>query len=337
MCYNGGNPYVNMFCFDHEFEGKVNKMAKKDHLRWNKKEAVSDEVIEVAEVEVETNDEPTGIEARKREEREKCEAMSNDDLIEYVLQTKENLWGSYEQREKLEEGIKPLEDKNKELSIQVSDLEKDKKELIDKMTELKEKFGNLERKAALVDELKEQVSELQGEIKDKDNAAKNTQLNLEKSHKKETDDLTGTIAELEKKLEGAKTEIKILTADLKKAVRKANDSEATADELKEKYLEDDLREELMAEDQEAVEAELDTFIENQQKELDLLKNRLKSGRKERFEAKKLEMEERRADAEEDQRLANEIREDEEYEAKLRARTEAKKAKKAAKMAQSKQK
>ena len=186
MCYNGGNPYVNMLCFDDEFEGKVNKMAKKDHLRWNKKEAVSDEVIEVAEVEVETNNEPTGIEARKREEREKCEAMPNDDLIEYLLQTKENLW------EKLEESIKPLEDENKELSIQVSDLKKDKKELIDKITELKEKIGNFERKAALADELKEQVSELQGEIKDKDNAMDTMKVNYGSSVEKLESELAAT-------------------------------------------------------------------------------------------------------------------------------------------------
>ena len=168
-------------------------MAKKDHLRWNKKEA--DEVIEVAEVEVETNDEPTGIEARLREEREKCEAMPNDELIDYTLQTLENLWSSHEQREKLAEGIKPLEDKNKELSIQVSDLEKDKKELIDKITELREKVGNLERKAALVDKLEEQVSDLQGEIKDKDDAMDTMKVNYGSSVEKLESELAATKTE----------------------------------------------------------------------------------------------------------------------------------------------
>ena len=193
MCYNGGNPYVNMFCFDHEFEGKVNKMAKKDHLRWNKKEA--DEVIDVPEVEVETNDEPTGIEARLREEREKCEAMPNDELIDYTLQTLENLWSSHEQREKLAESIRPLEDKVKEQSIQISDDEKDKKELIDKITELKEKIGNLERKAALVDELEEQVSDLQGEIKDKNDAMDTMKVNYGSSVEKLESELAATKTE----------------------------------------------------------------------------------------------------------------------------------------------
>ena len=222
MCYNGGNPYVNMFCFDHEFEGKVNKMAKKDHLRWNKKEAVSDEVIDIAEVEVETNNEPDEIETRKREEREKCEAMSNDELIDYTLQTLENLWSSHEQREKLAESIRPLEDKVKEQSIQISDDEKDKKELIDKITELREKIGKLERKAALVDGLEEQVSDLQGEIKDKDDAMDTMKVNYGSSVEKLESELAATKTEnatLQEENENFLNTINHLNDELDVAVR----------------------------------------------------------------------------------------------------------------------
>ena len=215
-------------------------MAKKDYFKKNKEVVVNGEVIDVEDVEVKANEEAAEAneiderEARKNEEREKCEAMSKDDLINYLLQTKENLWGSYDQREKLEESVKPLEESNRELSLKVSDLEKDKRELIDKLTEVKGKISDLEHKADQVDELENQISELEEQMENKDNAAKNTQFNLEKSHKKETDGLNETISQLKEELKNSKAEVKKLTTELKKSekeITKLNQRTAEAESV----------------------------------------------------------------------------------------------------------
>lgn len=212
-------------------------MAKKDYFKKNKDVVVDGEVIDVEDIEVKANEaaaETNGIESRIEEEREKCEAMSHDDLVNYLLQTKENLWGSYDQREKLEESIEPLEKSNRELEKQVSELENDKKELIGKLEEVKVKIHDFELKAERVDELEKQLLGLEEQMENKDNAAKNMQFNLEKSHKKETEGLNETISQLKSELKDSKAEAKKLATDLKKAekeITKLNQRTAEAESV----------------------------------------------------------------------------------------------------------
>lgn len=167
--------------------------------------------------------------SRVDEERSKCESMSRDELINYLLQTKENLWSSHDERDLLEKKIRDGDQKlaeaketERQLNAKVSDSEKGKKALENQLAGLKDEMKILYSKAGESSKLRGQVSDLQQQLKDKDNAAKNTQLNLERSHKAETDGFNETIAQLKETVKGLKAEVKKLKADLKKAEDRAD-------------------------------------------------------------------------------------------------------------------
>ena len=202
-------------------------MAKRDY-----KDTIVLEPTEVEEITEVVEEEVDEKRSLLEEEREKCEKMSKGELVDYVLQVKENLWCSHEEREKLQDSIKPLENKNKEFSTKISDLEKDKRDLIEKLQEIKSRMGNLEREAGRAEKLTKQVSELEETITNKDKAAKNTQLNLERSHKAEADGLNESIKQLKDELKESKTEIKRLKADLKKAEDRADSFEESFGEAR---------------------------------------------------------------------------------------------------------
>ena len=202
-------------------------MAKRDY-----KDTIVLEPTEVEEITEVVEEEVDEKRSLLEEEREKCEKMSKGELVDYALQAKENLWCSHEEREKLQDSVKPLEDKNKELSTKVSDLEKEKRELIGKLQEIKSRVGNLEREAGRAEKLTKQVSELEEVITNKDKAAKNTQLNLERSHKAEADGLNESIKQLKDELKESKAEIKKLKVDLKKAEDRADSFEESFGEAR---------------------------------------------------------------------------------------------------------
>ena len=202
-------------------------MAKRDY-----KDTIVLEPTEVEEITEVVEEEVDEKRSLLEEEREKCEKMSKGELVDYALQVKENLWCSHEEREKLQDSIKPLENKNKEFSTKISDLEKDKRDLIEKLQEIKSRMGNLEREAGRAEKLTKQVSELEETITNKDKAAKNTQLNLERSHKAEADGLNESIKQLKDELKESKAEIKRLKADLKKAEDRADSFEESFGEAR---------------------------------------------------------------------------------------------------------
>lgn len=203
-------------------------MAKRDY-----KDTIVLEPTEVEEItEVVAEEEVDEKRSLLEEEREKCEKMSKGELVDYALQTKENLLCSHEEREKLQDSVKPLDAKNKELSAKVSDLEKEKRELIGKLQEIKTRVGSLEREVGKAEMLNKQVSDLKEQITNKEKASKSTQFNLERNHKAETDSLNETIKQLKDELKESKAETKKLKADLKKAEERADSFEESFGEAR---------------------------------------------------------------------------------------------------------
>ena len=182
-------------------------MAKKDY-----KDTV---VLEVKDDKAEAKENVVEAEARdeRAEEKSKLEKMSKDELIKYALRAKENLWSSHDQRDELEKFLRERD---------VSDSEKDKKHLENQLVKAQSEIKSLEAEKGKVVGLVHQVTDLKDKIKNKDDAAKREQLNLERSHKAETDEFKSNISQLKEELKGSKAEIKKLKADLKKAEDRAD-------------------------------------------------------------------------------------------------------------------
>ena len=198
-------------------------MAKKDY-----KDTV---VLEVKDDKAEAKENVVEAEARdeRAEEKSKLEKMSKDELIKYALRAKENLWSSHDQRDELEKFLRERDEKivqlsnaNRELEDRVSDSEKDKKHLDNQLVKAQSEIKSLEAEKGKVVGLVHQVTDLKDKIKNKDDAAKREQLNLERSHKAETDEFKSNISQLKEELKGSKAEIKKLKADLKKAEDRAD-------------------------------------------------------------------------------------------------------------------
>ena len=215
-------------------------MAKKDY---NKDTIVLDPIMDDEIDDVVIDD-------RMAEERERFEAMSEDERVEVYLQTKENLWSSHDERDLLEKKIRErdqllakAQENEREFNIKISESMKDKRNLEnqlagarDEIKALKSQAGESSRLRGQVADLKQQLkdkeTDLQQQLKDKDNAAKNTQLNLERSQKAKTDSLNETIKQLEEKDKKSKAEIKKLKADLKKAEDRADSFEESFGEAR---------------------------------------------------------------------------------------------------------
>ena len=198
-------------------------MAKKDY---------KDTIVLDPIVEEEIDDEVIVDNDRMAEEREKIEAMSKDEVVEMYLQTKENLWSSHDERDLLEMKIGERDQKlvqaqenERELNIKISESMKDKKNLENQLAGARDEIKALKSQAGESSKLRAQVTDLQQQLKDKDNAAKNMQLNLERNQKAKTDSLNETIKQLEEKDKKSKAEIKKLKADLKKAEDRADSFE----------------------------------------------------------------------------------------------------------------
>lgn len=208
-------------------------MAKKDY-----KDTV---VLEVKDDKAEAKENVVEAEARdeRAEEKSKLEKMSKDELIKYALRAKENLWSSHDQRDELEKFLRERDEKivqlsnaNRELEDRVSDSEKDKKHLENQLVKAQSEIKSLEAEKGKVVELVHQVTDLKDKIKNKDDAARREQLNLERSHKAETDEFKSSISQLKEELKGSKAEIKKLKADLKKAEERADSFEESFGEAR---------------------------------------------------------------------------------------------------------
>ena len=182
-------------------------MARKDY----KDTIVLDPIVddEIDEVIVENE--------RVAEEREKAEAMSKDELIAYLLQTKENLWSSHDERDllegkikerdqKLEEKIKEkdqeLEEKNEKirnLEIEVSDSKKEIINLKEQNAKKDSKIDSLTSQAKESSNLKEQISVLQQQLHDKEDAVNVMEDNL-KDSKAEVERLTTELKKSEEEI-----------------------------------------------------------------------------------------------------------------------------------------
>jgi hypothetical protein len=291
------------------YERTVAEMSKREYFAKKNKKSE-----EVESVEVETNvegtkvvpSEPTDAEILA-EEREKCEAMSKSELIDYAICMKENFDGSIKQRDILEKSINPLRSSNKELSLQNEDLKKANDELADKLAEAESRIANYELEVGKAGEQQERIKELEETLKNKEGALKRAESEYDRSVKMKENRFDETVKKLQDELKEAKAEIKTLKADLKKAEKMADSSVATADALKSQYLEDNLREELMREDEEAVNARIDAFFDKMSGEIKDLKADLKTERAERFQAKRQIMADEAAEREEKAKNAEEIR------------------------------
>ena len=208
-------------------------MAKKDYKDTVVLDPIMDEEIDEVIVENE----------RVAEEREKAEAMNRDELIAYLLQTKENLWSSHDERdllggkikerdqkheEKIKEKDQELEEKNEKirnLEIKVSDSKKEIINLKEQNAKKDSKIDSLTSQAKESSNLKEQISVLQQQLRDKEDAANVMEDNFNNFHKVETDKLNKAIADLKDDLKESKAENKKLKNDLKEAKVRAESFE----------------------------------------------------------------------------------------------------------------
>ena len=245
------------------------------------------------------------------------------------------------------EGTKVM-DKYKDLSPeQLRKLLMDKDELIASYKEHKaqdtEEILALKDKVETCDKKYEEIvganAELQEKLNDLSNASKMTQLNLEKAHKRELEELNKshdaeveslktTVEDLQHELKSEKTEVRNLTSELKRARKKADSSEATVTAMESRYLEDNLREELFLEDEEAVNAEIDACVDEVLEKFEDLKANIKAKRAERFQNKRQIMADKVAAREEKAKNAEEIKRLKESLATLQHVIEAKEAEEA---------
>lgn len=253
---------------------------------------------------------------------------SKETLIE-LLEKKEALIKSYEAEfDKKDDALKRAEARVAGCSEEYDKLQQKAETLEKALSEAEDEIDELEDAKDEVERLKSERDELLEKIKDKDNASKSAQFNLERSHKAETDKLNDRVETLTAELKEAKAEIKKLTADLKKANKKAGDSEVIVDKMSARYLEDNLREELMLEDEEAVNAQIDECVDEVIDMFKDLKANIKAKRAARFTAKKQIMLDEAATRAEKAKNAEEIKRLKESLATLQHVIEAKEAEEA---------
>lgn len=184
-----------------------------------KDEKVNPEVLEDEDFEevedFEDYEDGEDIEGRKAEEREKCQAMSKDVLVEYLIQTKENLWCSHAQRDQLGNIIS---DKNKE----IAELNDSHRELEGKISELKREIEKLQDEMSQQEETHEH--EIEGQKSANDVKLENQRKDFEAEKLTLQKEYAAKAAEAEKKAEArADKQIKASEAKQNKQIKKLED------------------------------------------------------------------------------------------------------------------
>lgn len=199
-------------------------MAKKDYKDTIVLDPGMEEGIE--------NVEPNEVE----ELREKCRGMSKGELIDFLVQTHENLWSSHDQRDYLEEQIRLRDERLADINTQsnesvdkISKLERDNEDLADQLAKARAREQALQSQANESSQLKSRISELERELNEKDKTANKTQLDLEESYKAKINNRDEAIKKLKKDLKKCKDDLEKANDDKERLQNEADSYKADFD------------------------------------------------------------------------------------------------------------